>query len=102
MSIKLIHTLLSNQDVAGNGTPVEIVRGGYYMFMAHGTFDGATVGLSILGPNGTDYITLVPANLTAAGIVTLGLAAGSTVRGTLTGGTNPEDIFASLSYISEG
>ncbi len=90
--------LLSNQDVVVAAAPDVSYQGGKTLFMAEGTFDGATVTLQIKTPQGA-YITLDTA--TANKVANLDLPPGL-YRANLTGGTDPEDIFVYLISVPQG
>ena len=96
LSMKLVLPLIVNAAVTGPAVP--ITRGGTYSFSCLGTFSTATVALQILGPDGATYIAIPNASFTAAGVMSVDLPAGSTVKAVVTGGP-PTGIYASLSLI---
>lgn len=87
------YQLLTN--ASATGSPVTGVVSGEYIFGVAGTFGGATVGLSYLGPDGVTYIALPDTDLTAAGAVVVRVGAGATIKATVTGGT-PSGLYANL------
>lgn len=89
------YPLLSNE--AATGAPVEVPRG-RYAYSVDGTFGGATVTLTMLGPDGSSYVSVGDdAALTAEGAVEVALPAG-TVKALVASGT-PSALYASLEYI---
>lgn len=81
-------TLLS--AASATGAAVNVQLGGEYCFDVAGTFGGTTVGLQMLGPDGTTWISIRDADgaiaLTEARAVFVLLPAGQ-YRATITGGT---------------
>lgn len=81
-------TLLSAASATGSAVNVQL--GGSYVFDAAGTFGGTTVGLQMLGPDGSTWIDIEDEGgaiaLTSAGAVYLSIPAGS-YRVTITGGS---------------
>lgn len=96
LSMKLVLPLIVNAAVTGPAVP--ITRSGTYSFACLGTFTGATVALNILGPDGATYIPIPNASFTAAGVMSVDLPAGSTVKAVVTGGT-PAGLYSNLSLI---
>lgn len=92
-------SLFNNQ--AGNGVGVShtVEFGGTYTYDVAGTFDGATVQLEMLLSDGSTYAVVASTGLTAAGVVTVQLSVGATVRGNITGGTAPTGIYSSLKLV---
>lgn len=86
--------LLSNASATGAALPVE---GGTYVVTADGTFGGATLQLQLRSPDGSSWIDITDASLTAEGAFTVDLPRGE-VRMTVTGGT-PSALYANLSGI---
>jgi hypothetical protein len=84
-----------------NGTATSALKqiaGGIYMFAAVGTFNGATINLQFLAPDGTTLLTAGTATtLTAAGGGIAYLAPGQ-VQATVTGGP-PSGIYASIARV---
>jgi hypothetical protein len=80
--------LLAAASATGASSPVAF--GGEYVFDAAGTFGGATIGLEMLGADGTTWIALRDdagaVALTAASAVLLRLPAGR-YRASVTGGS---------------
>lgn len=74
---------------------------GNYTFVVAGTFGGATVGLQMLGPDGTTWISveddLAPLAFTAAGAIVVACAAGD-YRATITGGSGVS-LYADLRHV---
>jgi len=82
---------------SATGAPVAVAPG-RYCYEVDGTFNGATVTLKKLGPDGTNYISVgADAALTAEGAVQVDLPA-CTVRAEVTGGP-PSAIHAALERI---
>lgn len=82
---------------SATGAPL-VVAPGRYCYAVDGTFSGATVALKLLGPDGTNYISVgADAALTAEGAVLVDLPAG-TVIAEVTGGP-PSGIHASLERV---
>lgn len=96
MGFKSVLSLLSN--AAATGATVVVTAGGSYSFAVLGTFSGATVALQIMGPDGATWITIPNSGQTAAGVVTVDIPTGASVRASVTGGP-PTGIYASLSMI---
>lgn len=86
--------LFTNQaGTAVNGT-AQKWYGGRGVFVAAGTFDGATVKLQFLGPDGVTWIDAGAATtLTAVGAGVFELPHGQ-IRGAITAGTSPVGIYA--------
>lgn len=82
MNIKNTVALLTGAANNVNGTANVIDMGGKYLWMVDGTFDGNTVKMQILGPDGTNYIDFPNCSATAAGVVEVELPTGAVVRGT--------------------
>jgi len=85
--------LLRNAAVTGDAVTVN--QRGEYVFSADGTFGGATITLQLLSPDGTSWLAIDDAALTAEGAVLVGLGASSTVRALVAGGT-PSALYAEL------
>ena len=81
-------TLLSAASATGSAVPVAF--GGDYCFAAAGTFGGTSVGLQMLGPDGSTWIALHDSAgaiaLTESGAVIVSLPAGL-YRASITGGS---------------
>jgi hypothetical protein len=81
-------TLLSAASATGSAVSLQL--GGEYCFDAAGTFGGCTVGLQMLGADGTTWLSIRDADgaigLTEARAVFVTLPAGS-YRATITGGS---------------
>lgn len=97
MSVNHVIVLLEDADDSGDGVLVPI--GGTYAFGVDGTFDGATVDLHMLGPDGTNYVAIADTGLDAEGWVAVDIPAGSTMKAVVTGGSSPYELYASLSLI---
>lgn len=93
--------LLSDHDGASSGNAMPVAFGGRYLMVATGTFDSATATVDLLGPDGSTYVTVASASLTAAGSAIVYLPADATVKGTVTGGTSPTGIYLSIYRIPE-
>lgn len=93
--------LLSAHDGAGSGNAMLVAFGGRYLMVATGTFDSATVAVDLLGPDGSTYVAVASASLTAAGSAIIYLPSDATVKGTVTGGTSPAGIYLSIYRIPE-
>jgi len=80
-------TLLSAGAATGAAVPMHLA--GDYIFSVAGTFGGATVGIDMLGPDGSTWIALNDASgaiaITAAGAIGVSLPIGS-YRASITGG----------------
>lgn len=76
---------------------------GRYCFAVNGTFGGATVGLEMLGPDGTNYIPIEDDGgaiaITSAKSLAVLLPAGS-YRATVSGGSGAA-LYASLSRVTD-
>lgn len=82
---------------SATGAPVAVAPG-RYCYAVDGTFSGATVTLKLLGPDGTNYISVgADAELTTEGAVLVDLPAG-TVLAEVSGGT-PSALHASLERV---
>lgn len=88
------YQLLTN--VAVTGAAVTGIAGGEYLWAVAGTFGGATVKLQYLGPDGTTYIDVPSASLTAVGAVLVRIGANASVKAVVTGGT-PSGLYSNLS-----
>jgi hypothetical protein len=88
--------LLVDFDDAGEGDVQSIAFGGRYLMLCAGDFDGATVAVGMLGPDGSTYFDIPDSDLTASGTATLWLPPRAQLRGTVTGGTNPSGIYLSI------
>lgn len=93
--------LLSDHDGAGSGDATPVAFGGRYLMVATGTFDGATATVDLLGPDGSTYVTVASASVTAAGSAIVYLPSDATVKGTVTGGTAPAGIYLSIYRMPE-
>ena len=82
--------LLSNASATGS---YFTVKGGTYIWSAEGTFSSATLQLQAKNANGT-ATAITGATLTAAGFVSVLLAANAEVRVLVTG--SPTAIYSSL------
>ena len=90
-------TLLSNATATGSAVRAPA---GKYAFAVDGTFSGATVTLSMLGPDGSSYISCgADAALTAEGAVLAELPDGL-YKAVVTGGP-PSAMYATLKRIEE-
>lgn len=78
-------------DASATGSDVQW-GGGRGSFMAEGTFDGATVTLQVITPNGTWIPVSSATALTAAGAAEFELPAGR-IRAAVSGGT-PTALYA--------
>lgn len=87
--------LLSNASATGSAVNW---AGGKGNFAVVGTFSGATVKLQALGPDGTTYIDVPNASLTAAGMALFELPAGQ-VKAVVTGGTSPSGLYAKAARV---
>lgn len=85
--------LLSNTNVTGS--PMSVGGSGEFIFSVDGTFGGATVTLQLLSPDGTSWLSITDAALTAEGAVIVALGGGSRVRALVAGGT-PSALYANL------
>lgn len=85
--------LLNNESATGAAQLVRL--GGTYNLTVEGTFSGATVQFQAQGPNGS-WINVASGSATANAILgPFRVAAGSSVRCTVTGGS-PSALYASL------
>lgn len=92
-------TLLSAVTATGPGAAKPIQVGGDYMFAVNGTFGGTSVALEMLGPDGSNYISLgASATFAVAGLCLVTIPPG-TYRATVTGGAGMT-ISATLKAIS--
>lgn len=91
-------TITAGQSLPANG--VLMARGGDYRWQVIASnFNGATLSLEALAPDGTTWIPFDPvATLTANGGKNVGIPNGSTIRMTATGGA-PAGVYATLSRI---
>lgn len=87
------YSLLSNAAVTG--TAVTGVVGGSYIWSVAGTFGGATVKLQALGPDGSTYLDVPSASMTAVGQLGVAIGANATLKVVVTGGT-PSALYSSL------
>ncbi len=85
--------LLSNASGTGS---YFTVKGGTYVWSAEGTFSSATLQLQAKNANGT-ATDITGATLTAAGFVSVVLAADAEVRVSVTG--SPSAIYSSLTAV---
>lgn len=85
--------LLSN--ASATGAVKSVAYGGRYIMLVQGTFSGATVSVEILGPDGTNYVTVPDSSKTVAGAAVIYLPAGATVRGAVANGP-PTGIYLAL------
>lgn len=91
--------IFDDQDVAATSA-VQIAQiGGRYVLAVNGAFDGATVTFQFLGPDGTNFIDVASGAFTAAGSIAVDVAQGTHLRAILSGGTNPEDIYATATRV---
>lgn len=85
-----------------NNTPAaaQSAYGGDYVWSVQGTFNGASVQLQSLGPDGTTYMNIGAAKTAAdtTGGTGVGLGSNATVRAVITGGP-PTGIYATLSRL---
>lgn len=89
-------TLIANNTPAAAQT----AYGGDYVWSVQGTFNGASVQLQSLGPDGTTYMNIGPAKTApdTTGGTGVGLGSNATVRAVITGGP-PTGIYATLSRL---
>lgn len=66
------------------GAEFTIDQGGRFLLVATGTFDGATVALHLLGPDGTTFLAVPSASLTAAGTAVCYLPDNAVVKAVIT------------------
>lgn len=90
--------LLSNSG-AGNGTAANIAFAGEYICSVDGTFDGATVKLQSRSPDGSSWIDIASASVTAEGSFIVALADGREVRAVVSGGTTPAALYCDLDRV---
>lgn len=84
--------LLSNGSATGSGQRWD---GGRGSFLVNGTFDGETVTLQVLGPDGTTYVDVgTDAALTANGVANFDLPQGMIRAAVSTGGGSPTGLYA--------
>lgn len=86
--------LLSNASATGSTVNW---LGGKGNFAVVGTFGGGTVKLQALGPDGSTYIDVPNASLSAAGMVLFELPAGK-IQAVVTGGT-PSGLYAKAARV---
>jgi hypothetical protein len=93
-------TLLSAVTVIAAGTAFAVQLGGDYMFAVNGTLGGATAWLEMLGPDGSNYISMGTAAtfVNVAGACVVSIPAG-TYRANLSAGAGPYAISATLKAI---
>jgi len=73
--------------------------GGHGFFSVAGTFDGATVSLEFLGPDGTTAIAAgTSTTVTAAAGASFALPPGR-IRASVTGGTSPTGLYAQAEHL---
>jgi len=89
--------LLDNASATGLAIQVS---GGRYIWAADGTFGGDTLQLQFLGPDGTSFINVIGASLTAEGAFEVLIANGSTMKVTVTGG-GASGLFSTLTSVRE-
>ena len=90
-------TLLSNASATGDAAKWP---GGRGTFMVDGTFGGGTVTLSVLGPDGSSFVSVgEDAALTAEGVVNFDLPPCS-IKAVVSGGT-PSALYATAHKIGE-
>jgi hypothetical protein len=87
--------LLDNASATGDAMQV---AGGTYVVSADGTFGGATLQLQLRSPDGTSWLTIADAVLTAEGSYVIDLGDGE-IRMAVTGGT-PSALYASIGATS--
>lgn len=92
--VKDVYLLLSNASATGNAFTVQ--HGGKYRYTASATWGGGTVKLQILGPDGTTYIDIPSASLTANGSLVVELPCGATIKANVATSTA---VFASVALI---
>lgn len=96
--------LLAAATAAGAGTPFTCQLPGRYCFAAAGTFDGAMVGLEMLGPDGSTWIAVKDEAgaiaFTVADACAVLLPAGK-YRGTITSPGAATSIYARLDRITD-
>jgi hypothetical protein len=85
--------LLNN--ASATGSPTGPIVANSYIWAVAGTFGGATVKLQYLGPDGTTYIDVPSASLTAAGAIEVRIGAGAIVKAVVTGGA-PSALYSNL------
>jgi hypothetical protein len=95
MGLKQVHDLLSNAAATGSAVKV---GGGTYSWSLVGTIGGATVKLQVLGPDAVTYIDIPSASLSAAGVMSVDLAGGASVKAVVTGGA-PSALYSGLALI---
>lgn len=102
MSDILTSSMLLN-GASADGTPINCQLAGRYCFSVAGTFGGATVGLRMLGPDGTTWIAIEDdagaIAITAAKAIAVLLPAGS-FKATVTGGSGAS-LYAKLDRMAE-
>ena len=88
--------LLSNATASTASWKVAQI-GGRYVFSGVGTFDGESITLALLGPDGATTISLSDSELTTAGAVVVDLPQGANVKALVsTGGGSPTGLYATL------
>ena len=86
------YKLLTN--ASATGAAMAGVVGGSYVWCVSGTFNGATVALNALGPDGTTYLPV--ATRTTAGCTGVVLGSNASVQAVVTGGP-PSALYSTLS-----
>lgn len=95
MGIKQVYDLLVNVAVTGAAVKV---GGGTYSWSLVGTIGGATIKLQVLGPDAATFIDIPSATLSAAGVMSVDLAGGASVKAVVTGGA-PSGLYSGLALI---
>jgi hypothetical protein len=88
------YELLNDADATGD--PVGPIVANPYIWTVNGTFGGTTVKLQYLGPDGSTYIDVAGATLSANGSVFIDhVGAGAIIKAVVTGGS-PSGLYSSL------
>lgn len=88
--------LLSNASTTGEA--IGIGKGGAFAVVGDGTFGGATLQLQLLSPDGSSWISITDATLTAEGAFVVDLPDGATIRMLVSGGA-PSALYASIGSV---
>lgn len=83
------------ENASATGSEFTIDQGGRFLFLALGTFGGATVKLQIKGPDDSTFVDVPDSSLTAAGSKTVYLPDNAVVKAAIASGP-PSGIYASL------